>query len=57
VSILDPARMTAILDLPQDFVFIGHLCVGYPLAADDTPSLEREGWEHRHPAEGVVLYR
>ena len=57
VSILDPSRMAAILDLPPEWVFIGHLCVGYPLAADDTPSLEREGWEHRHPSNGVVLYR
>ena len=57
VSILDPSRMIAILDLPPTFVFIGHLCVGYPLAADDTPALERAGWEHRHPSNGVVLYR
>jgi 5,6-dimethylbenzimidazole synthase len=57
VSILDPSRITAILDLPPDWVFIGHLCVGYPLAADDTPALERAGWEHRHPSNGVVLYR
>jgi 5,6-dimethylbenzimidazole synthase len=57
VSILDPSRMIAILELPQEWVFIGHLCVGYPLAADDTPALEREGWEHRHPSNGVVLYR
>jgi 5,6-dimethylbenzimidazole synthase len=57
VSILDPSRMAAILDLPQEWVFIGHLCVGYPLAADHTPALEREGWEHRHPSNGVVLYR
>ena len=57
VSILDPARMSAILDVPPAFAFIGHLCVGYPLMADDTPSLEREGWEHRHPSKGVVLYR
>jgi len=57
VSILDPARMNAILDGPQDWTFIGLLCVGYPLAEDDTPSLEREGWEHRHPSKGVVLYR
>jgi 5,6-dimethylbenzimidazole synthase len=57
VSILDPARMAAILDVPPAFAFIGHLCVGYPLAADDTPALEREGWEHRHPSKGVVLYR
>ena len=57
VSILDPSCMIAILDLRPTFVFIGHLCVGYPLAADDTPALERAGWEHRHPSDGVVLYR
>lgn len=57
VSILAPARIAEILDVPADWVFIGHLCVGYPLAADDTPVLEREGWEHRHPSNGVVLYR
>jgi 5,6-dimethylbenzimidazole synthase len=57
VSILDPARMAAILDVPPAFAFIGHLCVGYPLAEDDTPALEREGWERRHPSKGVVLYR
>lgn len=57
VSILAPARIAEILDVPADWVFIGHLCVGYPLAADDTPALEREGWEHRHPSNGVVLYR
>ena len=57
VSILDPSRMTTILDVPPEWVFIGHLCVGYPLAADDTPALEREGWEHRKPSAGVVLYR
>jgi 5,6-dimethylbenzimidazole synthase len=57
VSILDPRRMTAILDLPPEWVFIGHLCVGYPEAADDTPALERAGWEHRHPPSGAALYR
>ena len=57
VSILAPARIAETLDVPADWVFIGHLCVGYPLAADDTPALEREGWEHRHPSNGVVLYR
>lgn len=57
VSILDPARMIAILGVPPTFVFIGHLCVGLPVAPDDTPALEREGWEHRRPSDGVVLYR
>jgi 5,6-dimethylbenzimidazole synthase len=57
VSILDPARMTAILDVPEDWRFIGHLCLGYPLAEDDTPALERAGWEHRHPPERVLVRR
>jgi 5,6-dimethylbenzimidazole synthase len=57
VSILDPARIAAVLDVPSTWTFIGHLCIGYPLAADDTPSLEREGWEHRHAPAGAVLYR
>ena len=57
VSILDPARIAAVLDVPSTWTFIGHLCIGYPLAADDTPSLEREGWEHRQAPDGAVLYR
>jgi 5,6-dimethylbenzimidazole synthase len=57
VSILDPKRMAALLDVPSDWRLIGHLCVGYPHAEDDTPALERAGWEHRHPPAGAVLYR
>ena len=57
VSILDPARVAAILDVPQDWIFIGYLCVGYPVQEDDTPALEREGWEHRHSHAGAVIYR
>jgi 5,6-dimethylbenzimidazole synthase len=57
VSILDPARMTEILNVPAAWIFIGHLCLGYPLKEDDTPALEREGWEHRHAPDGVVVRR
>jgi 5,6-dimethylbenzimidazole synthase len=57
VSILDPAHIAAILDVPRYWIFIGHLCLGYPEAADDTPALERAGWEHRHPPSNAVLYR
>ncbi|MGV1015598.1 MAG: 5,6-dimethylbenzimidazole synthase [Methyloceanibacter sp.] len=57
VSILDPTRIAAILDVPRDWTFIGHLCIGYPEAADDTPALERAGWEHRHPPAHTLLYR
>jgi 5,6-dimethylbenzimidazole synthase len=57
VSILDPARIAAILDVPPHWIFIGHLCVGYPSQNDDTPALERAGWEHRHKPAGTVIYR
>jgi 5,6-dimethylbenzimidazole synthase len=57
VSILDPARMTVILEVPQDWRFIGHLCIGYPAEADDMPALERAGWEHRRLPGHTLLYR
>ena len=57
VSILDPSRVAAILSVPDDWRFIGHLCVGYPVQEDDTPVLEREGWEQRSSPTGVMVYR
>jgi 5,6-dimethylbenzimidazole synthase len=57
VSILDPAGVTEILEVPSDWVFIGLLCLGYPQAEDDRPALERAGWEHRHAPEGVIVRR
>jgi 5,6-dimethylbenzimidazole synthase len=57
VSILDPARMTEILDVPPEWIFVGYLCLGYPQAEDDTPALERAGWERRHAPDGVVIRR
>jgi 5,6-dimethylbenzimidazole synthase len=57
VSILDPEHIAAILDVPPHWIFIGHLCVGYPAQNDDTPALERAGWERRHPPSATVLYR
>jgi 5,6-dimethylbenzimidazole synthase len=57
VSILDPKRIAAILDVPEHWVFIGYLCLGYPVAEDDKPALEREGWERRHPPAKAMLYR
>jgi len=57
VSILDPARVAEILDVPQDWTFIGHLCIGCPEEEADLPALQRQGWERRHPSAGVVIYR
>lgn len=47
VSILDPVKLCKDLQVPQDWHLIGYLCVGYPETQDDTPELERVGWETR----------
>jgi 5,6-dimethylbenzimidazole synthase len=56
VSILDPAGVRAILDVPPGWGLIGYFCLGYPAAEDDTPELAREGWETRR-APGCFLVR
>lgn len=50
VSILDPDRLTAELDVPVGWRFIGYLCIGWPEEEDMVPELERAGWETRTPA-------
>jgi 5,6-dimethylbenzimidazole synthase len=55
VSILDPAPLAAILDVPADWRFIGYFCLGVPAAEAEIPELERAGWEQRQA--GVVLRR
>ena len=47
VSILKPAFISQALDVPEDWQFIGYLCLGYPEYWDTVPELERRGWEHR----------
>lgn len=57
VSILDPAAVAAVLDVPAGWRFIGYFCLGTPQAEAETPELEREGWECRRGAESVRLRR
>jgi len=57
VSILDPDQMAAILAVPPAWKFIGYFCLGYPEAEDDTPDLERSGWERRHPEQPILIRR
>jgi 5,6-dimethylbenzimidazole synthase len=57
VSILEPARMTRLLDVPEAWRFIGYFCLGYPQCADDRPELERARWERRRLAQSCVLQR
>ncbi|MFO1201389.1 MAG: 5,6-dimethylbenzimidazole synthase [Tabrizicola sp.] len=50
VSILDQDRLSADLDVPPNWRFIGYLCIGWPEEDDTVPELERAGWETRSPA-------
>lgn len=47
VSILDPAVVTTVLEVPTDWRLIGYLCLGYPVEDQDVPELEQRGWQAR----------
>jgi 5,6-dimethylbenzimidazole synthase len=57
VSILDPARMAEILDVPLSWRLIGHLCLGYPETEAEGPELERAGWEFRRLHTEAIIRR
>jgi 5,6-dimethylbenzimidazole synthase len=57
VSILDPARVAALLGVPDAWRFIGYFCLGYPETDDQVPELERAGWEKRVAWRDNVLHR
>ena len=57
VSILDPAGVKTILEVPDSWRFIGYFCLGFPDAEHAGPELERSGWEQRRPAASFVLRR
>jgi 5,6-dimethylbenzimidazole synthase len=57
VSILDPARVTSILDVPAGWSLTAYLCLGYPEEEMDLPELERAGWEKRARVDRRILTR
>ncbi len=57
ISILDPARVNEILEVPKSWKFIGYLCLGYPDAEFDRPELERANWEHRRSTQEFTTRR
>ena len=57
VSILDPLKVAAALDVPAEWKFIGYFCVGYPQTDEIVPELERSGWEQRRVPHSVIVRR
>ena len=57
VSILDPASVAAVLDVPAAWQLVAYLCLGFPAVHSPEPELERAGWEVRRPAAANRLRR
>lgn len=57
VSIMDPAEVAALLEVPADWALIAYLCIGYPVEEHLDPELERHGWQPRQALCRQVLLR
>ncbi len=57
VSILDPEKISAILDVPSAWPLIAYLCVGFPEEEHLEPELARAGWQKRLDVSGFVIER
>ncbi|NQU61606.1 MAG: 5,6-dimethylbenzimidazole synthase [Rhodospirillales bacterium] len=57
VSILEPAKVTEILDVPAEWSLIAYLCVGYPEEEHIDPELDRAGWQKREDAQKFIIER
>jgi 5,6-dimethylbenzimidazole synthase len=57
VSILDPAVVTELLDVPPGWTLIALLCLGYPAAPSAIPELEQRGWQACEPVDDRIVER
>ncbi len=57
VSILEPNKVSAMLDVPDDWRFIAYLCIGYPAQESDEPELVKLGWQDRIDRSKTQLVR
>ncbi|MCC5900946.1 MAG: 5,6-dimethylbenzimidazole synthase [Halomonas sp.] len=54
VSILDPAQLSAVLNLPEGVYPLAYLCLGYVSEFLDQPELEAKGWRARLPLDELL---
>lgn len=57
VSILDAQTVSALLEVPPAWKFIGYFCLGYAEADDAVPALQRVGWERRQKPASFIFRR
>lgn len=57
VSILDPVKVQALLDVAESWRLIGYLCLGFPIEEHEDPELARAGWQDRLPLADVMFSR
>lgn len=51
VSIVKPAAIAALLDVPPHWALTGYLCIGKPADHTQTPELEKRDWQARQPTQ------
>jgi 5,6-dimethylbenzimidazole synthase len=56
VSIVEPAELCRLLDVPDHLTLVAYLCLGYVEGFAAEPDLERFGWEKRIDLDGVISY-
>jgi 5,6-dimethylbenzimidazole synthase len=57
VSILNPASVNATLDVPEDWLLVAYLCIGYPEEEHIEPELQRHGWQDKISAKDLTIRR
>lgn len=56
VSILDPAELRTILQIPEPVIPVAYLCLGYVTEFLPQPELESIGWLSRVPVKDLIFY-
>ncbi len=55
VSILDPAGIAKVLDVPPNWALTGYLCLGTAAEDNDTPLLHRKEWQENSQTDWRVI--
>jgi 5,6-dimethylbenzimidazole synthase len=57
VSILEPAIVCRILEVPESWTLVAYLCIGLPVEEHLDPELDRHHWQERLDVGRVIFKR